>query len=802
MSETIDGLVSPPSPPPASPPAGSPDGGGVSQTVQTETITNSTVTVAGEQNNFWVQEQVIQVSHRSRAAVRPFSCRDGLDVSEQEQETSSIHFHGRDGEIESLVAHLAERRVLLLSAERGAGKLSAAICLGVQLRQERKCSNGIMLADSLDRQVRIDVRHLAERDKGLAGRVVIFRKPFGRSDPELARLFEKTDRSGWEQLSTRLRQQNAYLVFTADPEDAAAFRDRVAAQGLLHELIPHPQPLLEAGLEEKLAGLEPGVGPQPLQALHAARELLLSSFHFTASLSEFVDFYVEHYQADLEVDEAIRRFHDTSEWLLQELERDFEFWTFGFTLALAQCVRDAQGVAWLDFDRLHRRLRQWLRRDMNRSSNASGDDDAEEGEVHPALSEAPLLRRCRAQIVKDSSTLADVIQFRDGAPPRRLWAVILERHRRALTTILPGLRELAESGQDDLRSLRELAAQILGRIGEVDPQRIVLPLLERWMRSDKGRHHEIVGPLFEGVMGSANERYRTLCFQYLRQVRRGAAAGDRAAVSGLHAAIAAYSWIGDYDLGLAMRELGEIAAGHLVPMIADVQQLARVLGDVENACRQQAKAGRDVDDILLDCHTLLRDLVALVYKQRRTTLLGMQATLVSLCLTAGAAPVFRELRRWIAEGGWKSGVLIALMFLHENGIANELKDFRVEVGAAGDGPANGLDPIVAAVGTGDEAVRQTARFVGDLYESLSTPHLVDAKLLRYCRDSLQDHLLGWVRDAVPVPEYATSMQALFAAMARTHDGILREPLVQLLSRREFSDPNEPRLHAFAAAVQF
>lgn len=799
MSEIIDEAPAPPPPPPATS-AGTASAGAaasfVNQTVDLTTNGQSTVTVAGEQN-FWVQEQVIHVSRQSRAAVRPFACRDGVDLSDDEEQAVAGRFAG--GEMDALVTHLYERRVLLLSAQRGAGKVSAAISLGAHLRQEQKCTRTVV-ADSLDRQVRIDVRHLAERDKGLAGRLVIFRKPFGRADPELARLFEKTDRSGWEQLTARLRQQNAYLVFTADPEDAAGFRDRLAAQGLLRELQHQPRGDLEERLDEKLERLAgDGAAEEALRALDRGRDELLGTFHFGSSLAEFADFYVDHYRPDLGVAEAIARFHDTSEWLLQELEQDFEFWSFGFTLALAQCVRDARGVAWLDFDRLHRRVRQWLRRDLNRPAAPAEGEGDDEVEIHPALSEAPLLRRCRAVIVKDSSTLADIIQFRDGVPTARLWTVIMDRHRRALTTILPGLRDLAEGAQDDLRSLRELAAQILGRIGEVDPERIIHPLLERWMRSDKGRHHALVGPLFEGVMGSTNERYRTLCFDHLRKVWRSAPSRGRAGMQGLHAAIGAYSWIGDHDLGLAMRELGEIARVHLVPMVADVQELARMLSDLENERKQQGKAGEGANTLLVSCQTLLAHLMSRIYREKGPTLLGMQASLVSLCLTAGPIPVFRELRRWIAQGGWKTGVLVALMFLHESGIASALTAARVE-GGAGDGPVAAPNPLVESMGRGDDEVLQTARFLGDLYESLSTPHKVDATLLRHCRDSLQDHLLGWVRDAVPLPEYASSMRSLLQATARTHEGILRAPLEQLLARREFSDPTEPKLRAFAASV--
>lgn len=790
----------------AIPPAGSAAGvpsGGLSQQVHATGLTDSTLTTIGEQKidapgAMFVGAQYFEIARKSKSAVRQFSCSDGLAVSEADEQASVAHFRGSDDEVNALMARLAERRVLLLSAGRGAGKLSAAIYLGMQLRLEQKCSNTTVLADSLGRDVRIDIRHLAERDKGLPGRLVIFRKPFGRADPAVTRLFETTDRAGWDQLTARLRQQNAFLVFTADPRDAAAFRDRAAAQGLLHELLPHSRKLLEEGLEERLEALDAsGAAREPLVALRAGRDQLLATFRFTAALAEFVDFYVDHYRPGLGLDDAIARFHDSSGWLLQELERDFESWTFGFTLALAQCVRNANGISWLDFDRLHRRVRQWLRRDLNQRTAAPVEDDEPDvDEIHPALSEVPLLRRCRAEIVKDSSSLADVIQFRDGAPPERLWTVILERHRRALTTILPGLRDLAENGQDDLRSLRTLAAQILGRMGEVDPRLVVMTLVDRWVRSDKGRHHGVIGPLYEGVIGSGSPRYRELCLRHLRHVRMGAASGN---VAGLHASLGAYSWIGDYELGVAMRELGEIAREHLSPMMADVQHLSQNLADLENKCREQAKEGEDVESLLL-CHALLRDLIGSVFKQKSRTLLGMQASLVSLCLTAGPIPVFREMRAWIADGGWQMGMLLALMFLHENGIASELAGYRVEAGSANEGQASSCNPLLAAIAAGKSEARDMAGFLGDLYESLTTPNRMDAKLLEYCRDSLQEHLLDWIRDALPVPEYTAAIRNLLEALTRTNEGVLRDPLAHLFARREFNDPDMPKLRTFAASV--
>jgi hypothetical protein len=143
---------------------------------------------------------------------------------------------------------------------------------------------------------------------------------------------------------------------------------------------------------------------------------------------------------------------------------------------------------------------------------------------------------------------------------------------------------------------------------------------------------------------------------------------------------------------------------------------------------------------------------------------------------------------------------MGLLFLHERGIAATLAAGRECAADDGSGAAAG-DPILSSLAAGGDELRHMAGFLGDIYESFSTPHLVDARLLGYCRDSLQDHLLGWIREAIPVPAHAAALRSLFHAMARTHEGVLREPMEKLFTRGEFFDPAEPKLRTFAASLR-
>ena len=169
---------------------------------------------------------------------------------------------------------------------------------------------------------------------------------------------------------------------------------------------------------------------------------------------------------------------------------------------------------------------------------------------------------------------------------------------------------------------------------------------------------------------------------------------------------------------------------------------------------------------------------------------------MSLCGTRGVVPVLRELRGWIAQAGAAMGVLVALMFLHERGVAAELRDDRAEL-PGGEGGTCGQ--MVLALSNGEEDVRQAARFIGDLYDSVTAPWATEAAVRRHVRGSLEAHLQEWVREALPVPELAASMRQLLEHLARTHDGKLRELVVQLVTRGDFT--RNPEMAAFAATLR-
>ena len=431
------------------------------------------------------------------------------------------------------------------------------------------------------------------------------------------------------------------------------------------------------------------------------------------------------------------------------------------------------------------------------------------------------LEKSCARILKDPNSLADVIHFNEDSYSQKLWEIFLKHHRRILTLLLPRLCEMAEdhSGKYDHRQ-RVLCARIIGRIGEIDPDRVSLAVVERWLNSANVNDRATIGALYQGILASRDERYRGAFLDLLESLsasdnsnvnqeedaaltpeeKNRLLAARAAEKNRLLTAISVYSQLGAYDLSLAVRGLERIAQAKLVPLMEDVQRIGRLIERTRNEFSQQTSADEALG--LLIYQDMLSDLAARLYAQQGHIFVGVQYALCSLALNTDPVSVFKELRYWIESSNQATGALVALMFLAGNGIATTLESRQVEIYNKDVTTAERktCNSIIAALTLGQDSVLEMARFLVTIFESFSVKFIFPKEFMRYLRESFLSHLQTWAETSLSIESCRTATEDLFAELMRVHKGVLFEPIYKLLNSPEFSKEDRDLKKGFVDAV--
>lgn len=145
------------------------------------------------------------------------------------------------------------------------------------------------------------------------------------------------------------------------------------------------------------------------------------------------------------------------------------------------------------------------------------------------------------------------------------------------------------------------------------------------------------------------------------------------------------------------------------------------------------------------------------------------------------------------------GVVLGLMFLHERGIASQLRDNRIEVPLAEGAPPASYGQLVRALANGHEDVRQAVLFLTDLHECANSSGATELRVRELIRDRLQAHLVEWVREALPLPELLAPVRALFEQLARVNSGKARDLVIQAVRCADFR--TSPELRAFSVSLR-
>jgi hypothetical protein len=725
----------------------------------------------------------------------PFSVGSASEITPDDAEMLDAVFVANEKLIGDLVNDLEKHRVLLLAGERGMGKETMAVYLSTVVARRGKLGTNALKVEPLARIVHIDVEQVAANAGDFGSRATIFVDVFARHNRRLEDFFDSTARVGWEGLAATLRANSAFLIFTTEIHDVDKFR-QLGSCLTCRAVPPLTHDLVIRGTDRHIEWLEKKklASADHLRAVVSHRDRLIDELSSLQRVARFLEFFPTG-EPDLEA--ALRLFNDVGGlWFGQDLAADADAWCFALTLALAGSAHDANGVGWYEFEIIRRAITDHVKSDTElfprrRRSESQQEQELTEHTTGQSLSDDLLLTRCRAEIGRDSSRLGDAVRFRDDTYASRIWRHAVTHNRRVLTLLVPALRTLAEGSGD--YGVRALAAQMIGRIGELDPFSISIPIVRHeWPRNE--RHRPLVGSLLQGMRASDDERYKQSAMSAIDALTADRPGDVRAESEGILTAISAYSQLGQENPDDAMERLGTIAVEKLAPVMDDLNEIGRVV-DIVDRSLARTSSKQTAEDLLNQRFRLAQ--FAKARSRRAAAIMAMAQAVVYLCLIGDSVQILRAMRAWISKGKLPGGTLVALLFLVRGGIAEDLDNVAANMRSLNGG--NAISPIVFSLANGRDAIEHFSAFLADVYSSINAAYSLPGALQQDLRDSLDECLTRWARSSAGVPAHRDVVADLFVALTNIRNGVLRDDIYALFGSSTFTD--EPALRDFAAEVR-
>jgi HEAT repeat protein len=351
---------------------------------------------------------------------------------------------------------------------------------------------------------------------------------------------------------------------------------------------------------------------------------------------------------------------DLSRWLTDDLGNDLDAQASVLAIVFGSAIPPAAGVSWLAFDELRRQITELLRKELRISED--------EPSSPPGLGR-DFLHRARAYVAIMPSPLTDLVRFRDERYPQRLWQALLGPARNLATLMIPLLQELAR-GRSPV--LREIATTALGRLGQIGPFDLAVPLLRSWIRQ-KPSGEELAGGLLQGSIGSGDETYKNLCLATIRDlVLEGSDGVAETAVRSL-------SLLGMPEPAVPIRELCDIAQERLLIQLDTLREVDREITEKEEEIRRGYDP-RQVASALKSLHKRgdLMLIAALVPEDQIRLLGAAQYALAGVLFSQGGdpGPVLRELLAQMKAEPVKLAPLFAYFFLHRYGLIDLLDRYK------------------------------------------------------------------------------------------------------------------------------
>jgi hypothetical protein len=680
--------------------------------------------------------------------------------------------------VETLRWRLEEKRILILSGEPESGKGSTALLVGASLLRTLRLA-GLLTSQGLDTAVEVDLEKIAS-DSAYRSRVVIFEDALTGGNPSVRAFLKTVDAGRLATLAGRLRRNGSALVLTVTSHTVADFEKRLAHLGILAPLAPSPPDLLRQAFRRFAESLSPDQTATLADSLKAIEDDLVHERATIPRIARFVQEYLgEFAKGNFTVRQILTRMADPSGWLTTDLAGDPEAQAAALAITVGTAVPPTLGVPWLLFDVLRRRIADVLRAELHLP--------ADEPPPSTMPGRAGALERARAQMVALPSPLPSLARFRDDRTSWRIWQALLGPARELATVLLPLLRELSLEPDPYLRAL---AASALGRLGQLGPAHLAVPLLEEWTQNE-AVPDDALGFFLLGAVASDDRDYRELCLATLRRL----AIQDRLAVA--QAAISGLRILGRTDPALPIHELCHIARSRLPVQKKRLYLVADEVAVVEDSIRNGVdprRITRQLQQLRAESQILLA--AALVPGERIRLLGALQYSLAGVLFSQGGDPgaALRELTNAMKTEPEKVAPLLVYLCLHRGGLIAVLDRYKWTAAAFGTEPCSRFLLAAARGPEGAEAlrcfletlVRAFMRFPGAFRSVL------EHRLLQILRN--------WSEEGCQVLALRPTLVALLTGLADSPNPDLRQIIDRLLRTDPAFTAKGGRLRALAVDV--
>jgi hypothetical protein len=671
-------------------------------------------------------------------------------------------------DLEPLTQRLKERRFLFLTGEPESGKATIACMLGLRLGDGEPIREVLLYPRPLERGIEFDFSELVESGS-YHNRFVILKDVLAQKSNEFKRFVTELGEADVTRYSRLLTTNRSYWLFTSDVNQIES-REKLSSLGLLCELPAIPIDLLSQGLYRKVERLltsRPEVKEHRTQIqslVEAEGERIAAKLGTMPRIERFVqEWLLKAADGSLPLDEALDRLDDLAPWFLESLSEDFETWIYVLALTLCHAAPAAtERVSWIRFDQFRQALTRILHRELRRKP----------GERNPSslCAEEELRRIAAVEIDEANGTEACAVRFREDFYPIRLWKSLLGPGRQILGVLMPVLRDLLRSPEPGLRTT---AAQALGRVAELDPYGIAIPLLWEAPGKDRFRSAQILGQILQGVLGSEVSKYKTLCLRELRSILSHPEA-ERACTG-----ILCLSEIGAADSSLALQEIRSVLSTRLAPRFEDLGKLHRLVQLIELAA-QNPEDETDARKALQKIQA--GNVEPLLSERDREILKAVYIVLADLCLFHDSPmELVDRLSEWSRKPDEALTHLVTIVALSRGGLVDVFNSFKVVMTAGDDLVPDGGEEcsviLYWAWRLGREATRKLGDFLGMLYLRTSPfPGVLRQALRKRWLSSLKI----WARQACSAPPCRAMIVDLFDGLISAGPPEVRREVLHLL----------------------